>query len=64
MWNWHDYDLSVKCNQQPEMRVSVVAENKGAAIKYAKEMYAAEYTTYADDRANKWQCELLWEEEV
>ena len=33
MWNWHDYDLSIKCNQQPEMRVSVVAENKGAAIK-------------------------------
>lgn len=64
MWNWHDYEFSIKCNQQPKMRIRVVAEDKEKAIKYAKNMYAAEHTTYADDRANEWQCELLWEEEV
>ena len=51
---WIDFSFIIQCNEQPAMKVNVVAESYGKAEKYAKDMYAAKYTTYADDRFNHW----------
>lgn len=49
-----DFNLIVKCNDQPAMKINVVADNYDKAQAYVKDMYAAQYTTYADDRFNNW----------
>lgn len=49
-----DYSFYVKCNDNPLLLVKVVAENYDEAIKFAKGSYAANYSIYADDRANDW----------
>ena len=51
---WKDFKFIVKCNDGPKELVRVVAENKSKAEGYAKDMYAANHTTYADDRYNEW----------
>lgn len=56
-WNWKDFAFIVKCNDGPKELVRVVAENKSKAKEYAKDMYAANHTTYADDRYNEWSIE-------
>ena len=50
----HDYSFIVKCNDGPSIRIGVVAESLDKAQMYAKSMYAAQATTYADDRYNNW----------
>ena len=50
----NDYSFIVKCNDGPSIRIGVVAENRDKAEKYVKSMYAAQCTTYADDRYNNW----------
>ena len=50
----NDYRFEVSCNDGPSKVISTVADNEDKAIKYVKNMYAQEHTTYADDRANKW----------
>lgn len=52
--SWKDFKFIVKCNDGPKELVRVVAENKSKAEGYAKDMYAANHTTYADDRYNEW----------
>lgn len=59
MFNFKDYAFSVKCNDTPSMIIRVVAENYDKAIVFAKSMYAANNSIYADDRYNLWQIELL-----
>ncbi len=54
---WKDFAFIVKCNDGPKELVRVVAENKSKAEGYAKDMYAANHTTYADDRHNEWLVE-------
>lgn len=54
---WKDFAFIVKCNDGPKELVRVVADNKSEAEKFAKNMYAANHTTYADDRYNKWSVE-------
>lgn len=54
---WKDFAFIVKCNDGPKELVRVVAENKSKAEGYAKDMYAANHTTYADDRHNEWSVE-------
>lgn len=49
-----DFRFIVQCNDQPVMRINVVAESFDKAQMYAKDMYARQYTTYADDRCNSW----------
>ena len=49
-----DFSFIVQCNEQPSMKINVVAESFDKAKEYVKYMYAAQYTTYADDRYNKW----------
>lgn len=51
---WKDFKFIVKCNDGPKELVRVVAENKSKAEGYAKDVYAANHTTYADDRHNEW----------
>ena len=51
---WNDYSFIVKCNDGPSIRIDVVAESYDEAKKYVKSMYAAQATTYADDRYNNW----------
>lgn len=55
--SWKDFAFIVKCNDGPKELVRVVADNKSQAEKYAKNMYAANHTTYADDRYNIWSIE-------
>lgn len=55
--SWKDFAFVVKCNDGPKELVRVVAENKSKAEGYAKDMYAANHTTYADDRHNEWSVE-------
>lgn len=55
--SWKDFAFIVKCNDGPKELVRVVADNKSKAEKYAKDMYAANHTTYADDRYNVWSIE-------
>lgn len=55
--SWKDFAFIVKCNDGPKELVKVVAEDKSKAEKYAKDMYAANHTTYADDRYNVWSIE-------
>ena len=55
--NWKDFAFIVKCNDGPKELVRVVAENQSKAEEYAKDMYAANHTTYADDRYNIWSIE-------
>lgn len=55
--SWKDFAFIVKCNDSPKELVRVVADNKSKAEKYAKDMYAANHTTYADDRYNVWSIE-------
>ncbi len=54
---WKDFAFIVKCNDGPKELVRVVAEDKSEAEKYAKDMYAANHTIYADDRYNVWSIE-------
>lgn len=49
-----DFKFIVQCNAQPAVEINVVAESYDRAERYAKYMYEQEYTTYADDRYNKW----------
>ena len=49
-----DFCFIVKCNDGPTIRIPVVADSFDKAKEYAKHMYAAEHTTYADDRYNNW----------
>ena len=58
MFNFKDYAFRVKCNNTPSMIIKVVAEDYDKAISYAKNMYAADNSIYADDRYNIWQIEL------
>lgn len=55
--SWKDFAFIVKCNDGPKELVRVVADNKSKAEKYAKDMYAANHTTYADDKYNVWSIE-------
>ena len=57
--NFHDYIFRVKCNDGPSMAITLVAENYDKAVSYAKNMYAADNSIYADDCYNFWQIELL-----
>lgn len=57
--NFHDYIFRVKCNDGPSMTITLVAENYEEAVSYAKNMYAADNSIYADDRYNLWQIESL-----
>lgn len=57
--NFHDYIFRVKCNDDLSMIIKVVAEDYDKAISYAKSMYAADNSIYADDRYNLWQIESL-----
>ena len=54
MWNLKDFSFIVKCNEEPTVKINVVAESYDKAKKYVKDMYAAQCTTYADDRFNNW----------
>lgn len=49
-----DFSFIVQCNGQPAIRINVVAFCLDRAERYAKEMYAKQYTTYANDRFNNW----------
>ena len=51
---WNDYSFVVKCNDGPSIRIGVVAANYDLAQVYAKSMYAAQHSIYADDRYNNW----------
>lgn len=55
----NDYRFYVSCNDGPEKLIRTVAENEEKAINYVKKMYAQEHSTYADDRANKWNIKNL-----
>lgn len=55
--DYKDFAFIVKCNDGPKELVKVVAEDKSKAEKYAKDMYAANHTIYADDRYNVWSIE-------
>ena len=59
MFNFKDYAFRVKCNDGPSMTITLVAENYDKAVSYAKRMYAADNSIYADDRYNIWQIEQL-----
>ncbi len=49
-----DFSFIVKCNDSPTIKINVVAESFDKAKEYVKYMYAAQFTTYADDRYNNW----------
>ena len=49
-----DFSFIVQCNDAPAIKINVVAENCDKAKAYVKNMYAAQYPTYADDRFNNW----------
>ncbi len=49
-----DFSFIVQCNDQPAIRINVVARSYERAIEYVKSVYAAQYTTYADARFNVW----------
>lgn len=49
-----DFRFIVQCNDQPTIKINVVADDFDKAQAYAKEMYARQYATYADDRHNNW----------
>lgn len=51
---WKDFSFMVKCNDGPTIKVGVVADSYEKAKEYVKDMYAAQCTTYADDRFNNW----------
>ena len=51
---WKDFYFIVKCNEEPAIQIHTIAENREKATRYVKEIYAEEYTTYADDRYNNW----------
>lgn len=51
---WKDFYFIVKCNEEPAIKIHTIAENREKATRYVKEIYAEEYTTYADDRYNNW----------
>lgn len=55
--DYKDFAFIIKCNDGPKELVRVVAEDKSKAEKYAKNMYAQNHTTYADDRYNVWSIE-------
>lgn len=57
--NFKDYAFRVKCNNNPSMTIRLVSENYDEAVSYAKNMYAADNSIYADDRYNLWQIKLL-----
>ena len=59
MFIFKDYTFRVKCNKTPSMIIKVVAEDYDKDISYAKSMYAADNSIYADDRYDIWQIELL-----
>lgn len=59
MFNFKNYAFRVKCNNTPSMTITLVAEDYDKAISYAKSMYAADHSIYADDRYNLWQIESL-----
>jgi hypothetical protein len=49
-----DFKFVVQCNGQPAIEINVVACCRDKAERYAKEMYAKQYTIYANDRYNNW----------
>lgn len=49
-----DFSFIVQCNEQPAIKINVVAESFDKAKEYVKNVYSAEYTTYADCRFNIW----------
>lgn len=49
-----NFSFIVQCNEQPAMKINVVADTYDKAQAYVKDMYAAQYTTYSDDRFNNW----------
>ena len=49
-----DFNFIVQCNDGPSIRIGVVADSYEKAKEYVKDMYAAQATTYADDRFNNW----------
>ncbi len=49
-----DFSFIVQCNDQPPVNINVVACCLDKAERYAKEMYAKQYTTYANERHNNW----------
>lgn len=51
---WKDFSFIVKCNNGPTIKIGVVADNYNRAKEYVRGIYAAQYTTYADDRYNNW----------
>lgn len=55
----NDYRFEVSCNYQPTKIIRTIAETEDKAIKYVKDMYAKEHTTYANDRENKWTIKNL-----
>ena len=57
--NFHDYIFLIKCNDNPPITITLVAENYEKAVSYAKYYYAADHSIYADDRYNLWQIESL-----
>ena len=52
--SFNDYSFLVKCNDEPEEIVNVVAENEDKAREYVKNMYARNHVTYANDSFNNW----------
>lgn len=56
---WNDYRFEVSCNDGPTKTIRTIADSEDKAIKYVKDMYAKEHTTYADDRENKWNIKNL-----
>lgn len=55
-----DYRFEVSCNDGPTKVIRTVAETEDRAVNYVKNMYAQEYSVYADDRANKWYIKNLY----
>jgi hypothetical protein len=49
-----DFIFIVKCNDGPVIKIGVIAEDYEQAKRWAKDMYAEQYTIYADDRYNNW----------
>ena len=50
-----DFRFIVQCNDQPTIKINVVARSYERAIEYAKSTYSAQYTLYADARFNVWK---------
>ena len=51
---WKDFSFIVQCNDTPKIKINVVAESREEAQEYAKNMYAAQFSIYANDKYNNW----------